>query len=190
MTGTPQLAWTAIKEYYEENKNDACAEMTFDNGSMSNFVNLFTKKYDEVMDRFMDDSVESLDRHKQASILILCTIECKVLSPIRRISEDEIFIGEQQIAFLLGLSYMKDRLNEILEANGQKPIEKYQFPNAFSCATEYFDILTRDLYLQTHKDDSVYILFLSHVLFLIEYYTIKELGVDMNVLREQRTNTN
>ena len=132
----------------------------------------------------MDASVQSLDRHKQAAILIYATVCCNVFSPGRELDDDEIFVGEQQVALLLGLSYMKDRLNDILKKNNQKTIKEYVFPKAFSCATDYFDILTRDLYLQDHRDNEIYILFLSHVLFLIEYYTLREYGVDDSVLRE------
>lgn len=188
MIGTPELAWNAIEAYYTRKQETRCKDMYFNRNARESFIQAFNKKYDEIMDQYMDSSVESLDRHKQAAILIYCTINCNVFSPNRALENDEIFIGEQQVALLLGLSFMKDRLNELLKKGNQRTIEKYALPEAFSCSTKYFDILTRDLYFQSHKEDSVYILFLAHVLFLIEYISLKENHIDDTVLREWPSN--
>lgn len=181
---TAELAWRAIESFYKKNRNGYCKEISFNNNTKEIFAQTYQHNYDAIMKIYMDDSVKILDRHKQSAILIHSIVACKVFTPSRPLNKDEIFIGEQQIALMLGLSYMKDCLNDILTAHGKETIERYQFPIAFSCETDYFDILTRDLYLQSHKDDSVYILFLAHVLFFIEYLTLKEKGIDDSVLRE------
>lgn len=181
---TAELAWRAIESYYKKNRNGHCKEITFNKSVKESFARTYKYNYESIMEKYMADSVEILDRHKQSAILIHSIIACKVFTPSRPLNKDEIFIGEQQIALMLGLSYMKDCLNDILQKNGIETIERYEFPVAFSCSTKYFDILTRDLYLQDHKDDTVYILFLAHLLFFIEYLTLKEKGIDDSVLRE------
>jgi hypothetical protein len=135
----------------------------------------------------MNDSVKELDRHKQAAILLYCTIKNRLFIPAVKPKKNEVFVGCEQIGLLLSLSYMKDMLNEVLKEINEKPIERYILPQAFSCSTEYFDILTRDLYLQEHEDDGVYVLFLAHVLFLIEYNTLKE--IDANIIRKLKDYT-
>lgn len=181
---TAELAWRAIEGYYKNNRNGHCKEIKFNRTVKDSFIKMYKDNYDAILETYMDESVEALDRHKQSAILIHCTIACKIFTPSRPLNEDEIFIGAQQIALMLGLSYMRDCLNDILQKNGMKTVDHYKFPVAFSCSTEYFDILTRDLYLQSHKDNSVYILFLAHVLFFIEYITLKDHGIDDSVLRE------
>lgn len=187
--GTPELAWAAIEDYYVSEQNGHCRDVVFHREAKACFVDTFKIKYKEIMEEYMDSSVESLDRHKQAAILIYCTTSCGIFTPCRELTKDEIFVGEQQIALLLGLSFMKDRLNDILKENNQPVIEKYVFPKAYSCKTEYFDILTRDLYLQTHRDSSVYLLFLAHILFFIEYLTLCNTEIDDNILREWNSNS-
>lgn len=185
---TAEIAWNAIEEFYSLSQNSSCKGMCLNRGAKDLFIDTFENKYYEIMNCYMDKSVEVLDRHKQAAILIHCTISCDVITPREVVSDDEIFVGAQQVALLLGLSFMKDCLNEILKKHNLKTIKRYTFPVAYSCSTDYFNILTRDLYLQSHKDDAVYILFLSHLLFFIEYLTVRESGLDESVLREWSTN--
>lgn len=181
---TAEIAWNAIEKFFSSNQKRACKGMLLNRDAKDSFIDTFENKYNEIMNCYMDESVKVLDRHKQAALLIHCTISCDVITPQENVKDDEIFVGAQQIALLLGLSFMKDCLNEILKKHNLKTIKQYSFPVAFSCSTNYFDILTRDLYLQSHKDDAVYILFLSHLLFFIEYLTVKEVGLDENMLRE------
>lgn len=186
---TAELAWNGIKNYYDSNRKKHCKEINFNPNTKESFIKTYVTEYDKIMKSYMDKSVNILDRHKQAAILIHCTIACEVITPSKNIDDDEIFIGVQQIALLLGLSFMKDCLNEILKKNNLKLIKHYTFPVAFSCATNYFDILTRDLYLQSHEDNSVYILFLAHLLFFVEYLTLKENDIDDSALREWNKNS-
>lgn len=181
---TAELAWDGLKEYFESVQKTHCKGMTLNRNARESFINAYIEKYNEVKDEYMDESVEVLDRHKQAAILIHCVISCEVIVPSKNIEEDKIFVGVQQVALLLGFSFMKDCLNEILKNHGLPTIKRYTFPVAFSCPTDYFDILTRDLYLQTHNDDAVYILFLAHLLFFIEYLTLKDNKIDDSALRE------
>lgn len=187
MNKTPILAWEAAKKYYEEFKDSIFVDVRFNSSAKSNFIEDFKNQYNDIKTNYMDKAVVSLDRHKQAAILINCMIKNRILSSNRKLAKSELFIGSEQIALLVGLAYMKDRLNELLKETNQQPIQKYSLPEAISCDTEYFDILTRDLYLQNHKDDAVYIFSLSHILFLIEYQTLKDNGIDIEKLKKHKT---
>ena len=187
MKDTPTLAWNAIKNYYEKYKNNSLSRVNFKYDSKENFINTFEAKYNEIKTSYMRSTIGNLDRHKQAAILLYCTIKNKVFEYNDKIESDKIFVGCEQVGLLLCLSYMKDMLNNILEEINEKPIDKYTFPTAFSCETEYFDILTRDIYLQGYKDDGVYILFLANILYFIEYDTLKEINPDLIIKIKEYT---
>lgn len=179
MKDTPILAWDALKNYYEKNKNESLAGVTFKDDSKENFISDFETKYNEIKKFYMSTPEGNLDRHKQAAILLYCTTKNKVFGYKGKVDNDKIFVGCEQVGLMLCLSYMKDMLNNILEEINEKPIDKYIFPTAFSCQTKYFDILTRDIYLQGYKDAGVYILFLSNILYFIEYNTLKDINPDL-----------
>lgn len=176
MTDTPILAWNAMKNYYEKHKGDSLSKVVFKDDSRESFVADFEAKYNEIKMSYMSSPKGNLDRHKQAAILLYCTTKNKVFEYNGKVDSDKIFVGCEQVGLLLCLSYMKDMLNNILEEIDEKPIDRYIFPTAFSCQTEYFDILTRDIYLQGYKDAGVYILFLANILYFIEYNTLKEIN--------------
>lgn len=176
MRDTPILAWNAIKNYYEKNKNSSLSKVTFKDDSKESFIEDFEAIYNEIKKSYMISTKGNLDRHKQAAILLYCTTKNKVFGYNGKVDSDKIFVGCEQVGLLLCLSYMKDMLNNILEEINEKPIDRYIFPTAFSCQTEYFDILTRDIYLQGYKDAGVYVLFLSNILYFIEYNTLKEIN--------------
>ena len=185
MKKTPEFAWDAIVEYYTIKKNSSeWKDVILDTKVRETFIESFVDSYKNILDCYMDKTVECLDRHKQAAILIHCIIKCNIFTLNRELGDDEIFVGAQQVALLVGFAYMKDRLNEILSAHKLKTIDRYILPTALSCQTRYFDILTRDLYLQSYVDDSIYILFLAHVLFLLEYQTLKEKCIDIEQIKE------
>lgn len=175
MRATPSLAWNAIRDYYDKHKDGSLKDVLFDRNSKDNFINDFEDKYKEISKNYMSSKAGDLDRHKQAAILLHCTINNKLFKYNGKVEPGKIFVGCEQVGLLLSLSFMKDMLNNILDEIGEDRLEEYIFPKAFSCQTEYFDILTRDIYLQSSKDSGVYILFLSNILFFIEYNTLKEL---------------
>ncbi len=189
MKKTPEFAWDAIVEYFNIKKNSSeWANVILDTSVQKAFIDTFVDSYNKILHNYMDKSVKYLDRHKQAAILIHCIIKCNIFKLGKELKSDEIFVGAEQMALLVGLAYMKDRLNEILSVKKIKPIDSYVMPTVLSCQTEYFDILTRDLYLQNYTDSSVYILFLAHLLFLLEYQTLREKRIDIEQLKEWNKN--
>lgn len=179
MKATPSLAWNAMRDYYDKHKDDSLSNVNFQRNSKDAFIKDFEEKYKEILNFYMDSKDGDLDRHKQAAILLYCTLKNKLFKYNGKVDPDKIFVGCEQMGLLLCLSFMKDMLNNILKEIDEKPINEYVFPEAFSCKTEYFDILTRDIYLQNYKDSGVYILFLSNILFFIEYTTLERIRPDL-----------
>lgn len=150
------------------------------------YEQLFQDKYHFIMDTFMKNTVQYLDRHKVASIIMASLIEANAVIYNQAISQDETFFGKYQIAVSVGLSYMLDRLNARLLEKDKEAIEKYWFPAAFSCSTPYFEIFARNLYFTCERTQwKLNLLDMSEILYLLEYMTLKENGIDPSILNEE-----
>jgi len=68
------------------------------------------------MDRFMTDDTVVLDSHKQAALLTICCLQLNIIeySEIPQ-DDDELHIIPQMIAVNVGLSYMLQCLNDLLQ---------------------------------------------------------------------------
>lgn len=181
MDDTPKYVWSSLKNYYDKKIKIHNPEVILDTTKYDDFIKYFKDEYNKILNDFMLKNVETLDRHKKTAILIAGLIENKVLVSNE---EHKRFIGLEQTALLVGLSYMKQEVNHLLTEKGESKIEHFFFPQPMSCDTSYFDILTRDLYFQNHNDNSVYILLLSHILFQIEYLTLIIENIDPQLLHE------
>lgn len=144
------------------------------------FEKAFQRNYKKFKNDYMYRDVEYLDRHKVAAIAIISFIESDAII-CKGISEDCVFIGLEVISLEIGLSYLLSELNEKLKGKGR--IEKFSFPQAFSCSTNYIEIMARILYL-SKRDYQLNPLDLSERLFLLEYITLKDAKIDMSFLRE------
>ncbi len=170
----------AVVQAREQDSGILCNE-----SARERYAEALAQKY-ELMMGFMKPSVSSLDRHKVASIIIASIIETNAVIYNKKIPEDSSFFGKYMIAVSVGLSYMLERLNARLRSKGITEIERYQFPEAFSCNTPYFEIFSRNLYLtHEHTDWKLNLLDIPEILFLIEYLTVKENGIDPNVLTDE-----
>lgn len=162
------------------------SKVVLDNSKIDEFAKLFQKKYDDVKSLFMKKSVSYLDRHKVASILMASAIEADVVRYDGEIPEGDVFIGKYLIAVSAGLNYMQDSLNEKLKEKRQEPIKEFFFPVAFSCKTPYLQIFARNLYFTHEKTEWKFnLLNMSENLFFLEYLTLKEKGIDPNILNEE-----
>lgn len=186
MNNTPQYAWDSISDYYDIKIKGKYYGVKFNSPKRDEFIEYFRTEYNNIMNDYMKNNVHTLDRHKQTAILISDIIQNEIIYS-EYTEKNQIFIGTEQVALLFGLSFMRNKLNEILRQKKLTEIERYIFPEPMSCKTPYFDVLTRDLYFQKHKNNSVYILFLAHILFQIEYWTLKENGIDPKKLKEWLT---
>ncbi len=177
MTRTIENIWEAIAKLSLElqKSND---NIVFDAGKKDIFVATFEEYYTEIMDNHMYETT-ALDAHKIAAIIIVSILQNDVLI-IREYDQENIFIGEELVAISVALSYMRDRLNEkLIEKQIEKQIDKYKLPIAFACDTPYVEVWSRLLYIAKNKEKPAFnILDLSDKLFLLEYITILEAGIE------------
>lgn len=201
MKKTAIFAWKSLKRYFSNIISPMYANIHFDEDKEKSFIDLFCKVYGDVQDKMShvsadtlsndkpaDTSKKHLDRHKQAAILIYCVIQEKIFSA-DNVPKGQIFVGNYSIALALGLTYMKDRLNEVLEAVGEKQIEEFSEIVPFTCDTPIFDVIYRNLYFEQETDNNAHVFTLSNTLFLYEYITLLENGIDPRALKEKINNT-
>lgn len=182
MTPLIENVWDLLEneynKYSQENPN-----FRFDKAKKDCFKKLFSKEYDDVMNRYMDSSVEYLDRHKVAALIIVSILETNAIW-YENLNEDYVFIGAELLALKVGLAYMVEKLNEKLYSRGvDKKLEKINFPNAQSCNTSYMDIICRNLYY-AKTDYKLNPLDLADRLFLVEYIALSSEGIDPDILKD------
>lgn len=182
MTPLIENVWDLLNHEYNK-YNQKNPNFKFDNTKKENFKQMFFWKYNNVKTKYMDASVEDLDRHKVAALIIISLLEIDAIS-YDSLDEDCIFIGAELLALKIGLAYMVEKLNEKLFLKGyDRKIEKINFPDAQSCNTSYMDIMCRNLYY-AKTDYELNPLDLADRLFLVEYVTLLKEGIDPDILKD------
>ena len=156
----------------------------YDKDSKERFKNSFEKLYIFIAQNYMKDSAEPLDRHKVSAITIVAMLNAKIFS-CKKINADETFFGNYTLATDVALIYMLSEMNKRLKEKGQKEVGGYIFPQAMSCATEYYIIFYRNLYYaHNNKEWNLNPLDIAERLFLLEYITLEKNGIDPSILNE------
>lgn len=173
--------WQQFKEQCEEFKENE-PTLVFHTEKYDEYGALFRKKYDDILKRFMKQTTE-LDSHKQAAIITICCLEADVIT--HEVDEGSISIIPEIIAVNVGLSYMNDRLNELLKKKRiGKSIPQYILPLAISCETPYMEIICRLLYYNKNEEDMCFnVLELSDRYFLLEYINLIQNGIEPYLLK-------
>ncbi len=181
--GIVDVAWKTIKEGYEESR-EVYPDLVFNSEKFEEFSVLFRKKYEDIMARFMKKNTEALDAHKQAAILTICCLELNVIQHNLQ-DADQISIVPQLIAINVGLSYMRNCINDILKKKKiHKKIDNYYLPIAIACDTPYQEIICRILYYEQNEEDmSFNVLELSDRYFLLEYINLLQRGIEPHLLK-------
>lgn len=150
-----------------------------DNSKKDEFTKCFDKYRKYILKHYMSENTRELDRHKNAGIIVVSLIEANVILPCVNIPKDKVFLGDKIYALTVALSYMLFDLNETLKNKNLKSVDKYFFPQSFSCENNFFDVMARNLYYneENHILDNM-VLDLANVFFLIEYITIIKEGID------------
>lgn len=179
-----EIAWQAIVETVARFK-EKYLDIQFDQGAYSIFGQLFQEKYQDIMSRFMNPETNALDAHKQAALITICCLESKAIKHNVK-NDNQISIVPQVIAVTVGLSYMKDRLNELLKRKKiGKQLKEYYLPVALACDTPYLEIISRILYYEEHEEDMQFcVLELSDRFFLLEYINLLQQGIEPSMLKE------
>ncbi len=149
---------------------------------------LYERKCNEliaIVNQYMDESSDILDRHKMAAILIIAIIKSEPLV-CKKVNSDYVFVANYVIATEIGLSYMRELFNETLEELGENLIDKYFFPESWTCENDYFRVFYRNLYFtDTNIEWGLNPLDIAEKLFLLEYITLLKKGVN-----PEKLNTN
>ena len=163
--------------------------ISFHEEKFDTFVKCFKDTYENILTNYMHSDVKALDRHKVTAILIISLIEAEPLE-ITNLPPNKIFLGNENLALQIGLSYMQRELNDVLQEKGiKRKIAQYNMPMPISCDTSYIDVMGRNLYLsKTVYEWKINPLELSERLFLIEYITLIGEGINPYELRENKTN--
>ncbi len=183
MTALVDNVWELLENECVKFQINPCFH--FDIMQKQNFKNIITDHKKKILDNYMDETVENLDRHKIAALIIISLLETNAIS-YEGLNGDQIFIGSELLALKVGLAYMMGELNKKLAAKGIKhTIKKFYFPNAQSCPTSYIEIICRNLYY-TKTDYNFNPLDLADRLFLLEYITLLKEDIDSDKLKDYK----
>lgn len=170
--------WSLIKKSASVYENN---ELVKFQDNFEQFRSSYVEQYKYILDNYMKDKNESLDRHKVAAIIIIAIIKAAVLKPK---TLDEKFTGNYALAVDVALNYMLDEVNEILRENDKQRIEGYVFPKATTCKTEYYKIFYRNIYyIEKNAEWTLNPLDIAERLFLLEYITLLENKMDPNTIK-------
>lgn len=156
------------------------APIRFDETKKGEYIKVFIRHYNTIMDAFMIDTPE-LDAHKQAAIVMISCLESQAVIVVEEPDEGTINILPQIIAVNIGLSFMNNALNALLDKMNKEKISRYFLPIPFACNTPYYEIMCRLLYYEQNRSDiSFNVLEMADRLFLLDYINL--LRNDINPL--------
>lgn len=184
MTKTKEQIWGMFDEVCKDMKKED-DRIEFHPEQRQVFFDGFQNLYEYILNNCMaiNQGITTLDRHKVTAIITICGIESNFVS-MDKVPSGETFLGKEIISLSVALSFMQSTLNAQLKKVGvDKEIEEYRFPKAWTCNTDYFDIMVRNLYY-SQKYWKMNPLELAEKFFLIEYITLKENGINTELLRE------
>jgi len=180
-----EYIWKIVERQARDiiSENEEC--FSFNQNSMFVFFQKFEKYIDMIKTKFMSPEVKDLDRHKVAAIIICSIIESEIIQLNYICNDEEAFIGNEKLAVTIGLSYMRDTLKRMLQGvPGEEAFEEYHFPEPFACNTKYINILCRNLFY-SYNEFMLNPIDLANELFLLEYISLLQCGIDLDVLREK-----
>lgn len=161
-----------------------CDTVIHNRNSKERFEKTFEELYIYIADEYMQCPDEPLDRHKVAAITMISVINADVVVSSQK-NQDDIFFGNYTLATDSGLQYMLSEMNKRLADKGLEQVEGYCFPVAMACETDYYRIFYRNLYFaHNNKKWNLNPLDIAERLFLIEYMTLEDKGIDPRILKE------
>ena len=188
MTKTIKYVWNvlngAIKTIDDDDKKK---NLTISCKNFNFFKKTFNDLYNKILVDYMEESVDNLDRHKVAAVIIISILKTIDIE-YDNLPETNVFWGKQTVAVNIGLNYMCGELNKILAENGwDGEIERFDMPNAISCNTSFEDIMIRNLvYAEDNPKWGLNPLAIAENLFLLEYITIIQKGIDFKYLSHDK----
>lgn len=170
-------AWNAFIELsLKEIENDENIRINYQKYHI--FSKTINEYYKTIKYKYMNEHVVFLDRHKVAAIITLAFIKVKPLEYINK-DKDLTFVGNQKIGLSVALSFMCALFNSTTHDKNLPLIHGYIFPKVMTSENDYLDVLIRQLCLCDDNCDNVeIILFLSHIFYFLEVYTIEKLRMN------------
>lgn len=188
MTKTIKYVWNVLNGAIETIRNDDKKNnLVVSDKGFDYFKETFCGLHSQILKDYMKDSVDNLDRHKVAAIIIVSIMKTIDIEH-KDIPEDSVFWGKETVAVNIGLNYMCGELNKTIRRNGYEgTIERYDMPNAISCNTHFENIMIRNLvYSENNEEWGLNPLELAENLFLLEYITILQKGIDFRYLVHEK----
>ena len=188
MTKTIKYVWNVLNGALKAtDDDDKKKNLTINCKDFNFFKKTFNDLYYKILNDYMEESVDNLDRHKVAAVIIISILKTIDIE-YKNLPKTKVFWGKQTVAVNIGLNYMCGELNKILAGNGwDGEIEKYDMPNAISCNTSFEDIMIRNLvYAEDNPEWGLNPLTIAENLFLLEYITIIQKGIDFKYLSHDK----
>lgn len=176
--------WTLAGEFCNQAKNDD-SNICFVSGNYDKYKERFFELNDMILREYMKDGVKDLDRHKIAGIAIVSLLDSAVIQYKGELKEKRFF-GKYTITASVAISYMQDNLNNMLNALDRDQISKIEFPKAFSCDTDCFEVFCRNIQFADENEKwNVNPLDISEKLFMYEYITLLENKIPIDLIRTE-----
>lgn len=184
MKQTIERTWELLENTVKQ-INKKKSGVLLEGDSYKRFDDNFREMYHEIKERYMENTVRNLDRHKIASIIIVSILKSNAIVYQGEIEQGEEFFGQYLIAASVGITFMQNQLNALLIEKNKGPIKNLWFPDALSCDTPYFEIFCRNLYYSNNNDAwGINPLDIAEKLFLLEYMTMEKCGIDPHIFKE------
>jgi len=177
MKTTTKAFWSAVSQQCGQLSTET-DHIYIDASLKDGYIVACDVEYKKCKDENMNKSVQNLDRHKVAAILV---IQGLTLDIVKRKdgneadTEEKIFIGKEKAILSCAISYLAQQINIIIRNSGRSfdLINRFILPTAFSCQTDYIDIMCRLLHYGK-KQSTLSVLDLADHFFLLEYIAIAE----------------
>jgi len=196
--------YNEVKVYYSEKASEY--EFEVNKKELKDFQTRFEERRDFVKKTYMKPGVKNLDRHKSTAIAIieLCRANLVGDSQVKPTESDKgkVSILRYQLATHIGFELLRYWLNIELGDIGEKKIERWVRPTVYCPEGDigYFTIFARNLYytherankenMELSKYSTDYSeLELAEKLYLFEYITLRENGIDPEKLKRKDKET-
>ncbi|MCM1246294.1 MAG: hypothetical protein NC293_11695 [Roseburia sp.] len=177
-------------EYIEARAQEKPDSIIFNSEKKEEFLQSYTKEYKLIINNYMKWGTTSLDSHKCAALFIIQCLKSEIFTLGKWDEEDtKINIYPQLVAIDIAFAFMLKCLQETLgKKRIKKKIKAYDLPMPYSCDKPYIDVMARILYYEKDKNElglSYNLFELSDRLFLIEYLTLLQNGIEPLRLRDK-----
>ena len=177
MKATTNVFWNAVSRKCKElsTQDDV---LLLDESLKDAYLESCDAAYKKCKEENMHEGVENLDRHKVVAILViqglaLDIVKRKGINDVD--TEKDIFIGKEKALLICAISYIAQQINKAIDESHEAidTMSRFILPKAFSCKTNYIDIMCRLLHYGK-QGHTLTILDLADHFFLLEYIAISE----------------